>query len=63
MTPGDTIRFRWRFSSDPGAEYAGFYLDDLAVTNVRLMRNRIHDADRELRSLKEQLRELGVNVD
>lgn len=33
---GDSIRFRWRFSSDPGAEYAGFYLDDVAVTNVQL---------------------------
>ncbi len=36
LTPGDAIRFRWRFASDPGAEYAGFYLDDVAVTNVRL---------------------------
>jgi hypothetical protein len=38
LTPGTTIQFRWRFSSDPGAEFAGFYLDDLAVTNVRLPR-------------------------
>jgi hypothetical protein len=36
LLPGDTIQFRWRFSSDPGAEYAGFYLDDIAVTNVTL---------------------------
>ena len=36
LTAGDTIQFRWRFSSDPGAEYAGFYLDDIAVTNVIL---------------------------
>ena len=36
LAPGDTIQFRWRFSSDPGAEFAGFYLDDLAVTNIRL---------------------------
>jgi hypothetical protein len=36
LSPGDTVRFRWRFSSDPGAEYAGFYLDDIAVTDVRL---------------------------
>jgi hypothetical protein len=36
LTPGDSVRFRWRFSSDPGAEYAGFYLDDVAVTNVLL---------------------------
>jgi hypothetical protein len=36
LNPDDTIRFRWRFSSDSGAEFAGFYLDDIAVTNVRL---------------------------
>jgi hypothetical protein len=36
LAPDDTIQFRWRFTSDPGAEYAGFYLDDIAVTNVRL---------------------------
>ncbi len=36
LTPGDSIRFRWRFASDPGAQFAGFYLDDVAVTNVRL---------------------------
>jgi hypothetical protein len=36
LTPGDAVVFRWRFSSDPGAEFAGFYLDDIAVTNVKL---------------------------
>ena len=36
LAPGDAVQFRWRFSSDPGAEFAGFYLDDIAVTNVRL---------------------------
>jgi hypothetical protein len=36
LTPGDTIQFRWRFTSDPGAEFKGFYLDDIAVTNIRL---------------------------
>ena len=36
LNPDDTIRFRWRFSSDALAEFAGFYLDDVAVTNVRL---------------------------
>jgi hypothetical protein len=36
LTAGDSIRFRWRFASDPGAEFAGFYLDDVGVTNVRL---------------------------
>jgi hypothetical protein len=36
LTPDDTVRFRWRFASDGGVEFAGFYLDDIAVTNVRL---------------------------
>jgi hypothetical protein len=36
LNPGDSIQFRWRFSSDPGAEFAGFYLDDIAVTNIGL---------------------------
>jgi hypothetical protein len=36
LTAGDTIKFRWRFSSDSAADYAGFYLDDIAVTNTRL---------------------------
>jgi hypothetical protein len=36
LMPGDELRLRWRFSSDPGAEFAGFYLDDVAVTGVRL---------------------------
>ena len=36
LTPGDTIQFRWRFTSDEAAEFAGFYLDDLAISNIRL---------------------------
>jgi hypothetical protein len=36
LNPDDTIGFRWQFSSDEGSEFAGFYLDDIAVTNVRL---------------------------
>jgi hypothetical protein len=36
LTAGDTIQFRWRFTSDPGSEFKGFYLDDIAVTNIRL---------------------------
>jgi len=36
LTAGDTIQFRWRFTSDPGAAFKGFYLDDIAVTNIRL---------------------------
>lgn len=29
-----TVRIRWRFSSDPAAEFDGFFLDTIAVTNV-----------------------------
>ncbi|HEX4825991.1 MAG TPA: hypothetical protein VFV19_16960 [Candidatus Polarisedimenticolaceae bacterium] len=36
LNVGDSIQFRWRFTSDPAAEFAGFYLDDVAVTNVNL---------------------------
>jgi hypothetical protein len=36
LTNGDKIQFRWRFVSDPGLEFKGFYLDDIAVTNIRL---------------------------
>jgi hypothetical protein len=36
LIPGDTIQFRWRFASDPGSEFAGFYLDDVAVSPVVL---------------------------
>ncbi len=36
LSPGDAIRFRWRFSSDSAATYAGLYLDDIAVTDVQL---------------------------
>jgi uncharacterized repeat protein (TIGR01451 family) len=36
LVAGDTIQFRWRFTSDPASEFAGFYLDDIAVTNVLL---------------------------
>jgi hypothetical protein len=33
---GKTARIRWRFTSDPGAEFEGFYVDTIAVTNVHL---------------------------
>jgi hypothetical protein len=36
LTAGDTIQFRWRFTSDPATAFKGFYLDDIAVTNIRL---------------------------
>lgn len=31
---GQTVRIRWRFSSDPGAEEPGFFLDAVSVTNA-----------------------------
>ncbi|HSM51452.1 MAG TPA: S8 family serine peptidase [Thermoanaerobaculia bacterium] len=31
---GQTVRIRWRFSSDPGAEEEGFYLDQVAITGA-----------------------------
>ncbi|MEJ2367598.1 MAG: S8 family serine peptidase [Acidobacteriota bacterium] len=31
---GQTVEIRWEFSSDPGAEYEGFYLDDIQITNA-----------------------------
>jgi hypothetical protein len=36
LTPGDTIRFHWQSSSDEASNYAGFYVDDVAVTNVKV---------------------------
>jgi hypothetical protein len=36
LTAGDTIQFRWVFTSDPATAFKGFYLDDIAVTNIRL---------------------------
>ncbi|HEV2063755.1 MAG TPA: S8 family serine peptidase [Thermoanaerobaculia bacterium] len=33
---GKTVRIRWRFTSDPGAEFEGFYVDTISVTSVRL---------------------------
>ncbi len=36
LAVGDTIQFRWRFTSDPGSEFKGFYLDDVAVSNIKL---------------------------
>lgn len=31
---GQTVRVRWRFSSDPGSEEEGFYLDEVSITNA-----------------------------
>ena len=36
LTPGDSIQFRWGSTADWIYEFEGFYLDDVAVTNVRL---------------------------
>lgn len=33
---GKTVRIRWRFTSDPGLEMEGFYLDDISITNAKL---------------------------
>lgn len=44
LSAGDTLRFRWRFASDPGAEFAGLYLDDVEVTDVRLPNACVPDA-------------------
>ena len=29
---GSTVMIRWNFSSDPGSEFQGFYLDDIQIT-------------------------------
>lgn len=31
---GETVRIRWRLTTDPGLEFEGFYLDDITVTEV-----------------------------
>lgn len=31
---GQTVRIRWRLSTDPGAEYDGFFLDDIQITGA-----------------------------
>jgi hypothetical protein len=36
LAVGDKIQFRWRLASDPSAEFKGFYLDDIGVSNIRL---------------------------
>ena len=36
VSVNDTIQFRWQFSSDELTDFAGFYLDDVEVTNVRV---------------------------
>jgi hypothetical protein len=33
---GRTVQVRWRFTSDPGAEFEGFYVDTISVVNVHL---------------------------
>jgi hypothetical protein len=33
---GKTVRIRWRFTSDPGSEFEGFYLDDVTISNAKL---------------------------
>jgi hypothetical protein len=36
LSSGDSVRFRWRFTSDPGSQFAGFYLDDIEIANVKI---------------------------
>jgi hypothetical protein len=31
---GQTVQIRWRFTSDPGAEFGGFYVDDISITKA-----------------------------
>ena len=31
---GHNVQIRWRLSTDPGAEFEGFYLDDISITNA-----------------------------
>ncbi|MGC8762902.1 MAG: S8 family serine peptidase [Acidobacteriota bacterium] len=31
---GQTVRIRWRLSTDPGAEYEGFFLDDIEISGA-----------------------------
>jgi chitodextrinase len=33
---GKAVQIRWRFTSDPGTEFQGFYLDDVAISNAKL---------------------------
>lgn len=34
---GQTIKLRWRLSSDPGANFAGFFLDEVRIGNLDIM--------------------------
>jgi hypothetical protein len=33
---GHNVQIRWHLSSDPGAEYEGFYLDDISITYAKV---------------------------
>ncbi len=33
---GQSVRIRWRLTTDPGAAFEGFYLDTISITNVAL---------------------------
>jgi hypothetical protein len=39
------VRIRWRFTSDGGLEFRGFYLDDIQITNVHLPNPCIPDSN------------------
>ena len=33
---GQSVKIRWRLTTDPGASFDGFFLDSISITNVRL---------------------------
>ncbi|HKR64510.1 MAG TPA: PKD domain-containing protein, partial [Thermoanaerobaculia bacterium] len=33
---GKSVKIRWRFTSDPGSEFEGFYLDDISIVNAKM---------------------------
>lgn len=33
---GQSVRIRWRLTTDPGLEFEGFYLDTISITNVAI---------------------------
>lgn len=35
LTNGGNLKVRWRMTTDPGAEFRGFYLDNIQITDIR----------------------------
>ncbi len=42
---GQTVKIRWRLSSDPGLNYSGFFLDQVRVGNVDILFRNGYDFD------------------